>query len=134
MPKHLLTIDLDDVAQRMIDLGYETQAIQDAYPSAPEDWSSTLLDALTDTYNLEGEITNIINQTKPKLIDISQDEFDTLMERHLDDIEFTDFQKKTIMNITTKETEWFIHVEDTYLIQSENITAGVTTYHKRKRN
>jgi hypothetical protein len=62
--------------------------------------------------------------------DISQDEFDTLMERHLDDIEFTDFKKKTIMGITIKETEWFIHVEDTYLLQSENITAGITIYYK----
>lgn len=66
MIRHLLTIDLDDVAQRMIDLGYNTQAIQDAYPSAPEDWSSTLLDVLTDTYNLEGEITNTINTNQTK--------------------------------------------------------------------
>jgi hypothetical protein len=64
--------------------------------------------------------------------DISRDEFDMLMEKYADDIEFTDFRKKTLLNITIKETEWLLHVEDSLLLQSENITAGVTTYHKRK--
>ncbi len=68
----------------------------------------------------------------PKWEDISQDEFDTLMEKHLDDIAWIDFRKKTILNITTKETKWFIYEQDIYLLESKNITADSTTYHKQQ--